>query len=306
MPEPFRWTISLVELSDASSDLETRPEAQQAVAQSMPLATSEHQETVPLQPAVTALRSDSPPQNSAGETRTSLTSEIAPSSEPRITSVEPVRPQETAQEHPILTAIEPAMTASPPIPDPLPIPQEPRPSLSAKAPGDASPPVPTKTVEAIPPISTAATTNHPPPPRAIVDRLPPPPDYGVSSTSEQAASAQPIGDRPDPSRTEPPAPSASTRADYGWLQQALSRRLEELKRSSRPFMQESGRLRVLLKAVISNAGELMEAEIITSSGHHSIDREAMTLVQRAFPMSLDHNLDRAQVVMRIPITFSRD
>jgi periplasmic protein TonB len=62
----------------------------------------------------------------------------------------------------------------------------------------------------------------------------------------------------------------------------------------------------LVKAVVSSTGELMEAEIVKSSGHHGIDREAMTLVQRAFPMLLDHDLDRPQVVMRIPVTFSRD
>jgi len=96
------------------------------------------------------------------------------------------------------------------------------------------------------------------------------------------------------------------RADYGWLQQALFRRLEELKRSARPIMQESDRLRVLVKAVVSSTGELVETEIVNSSGQHRIDQEAITLVQRAFPMSLDRDLERPQVVMRIPITFSRD
>jgi hypothetical protein len=32
----------------------------------------------------------------------------------------------------------------------------------------------------------------------------------------------------------------------------------------------------------------------------------MTLVHRAFPMPLDRSLDRPQIVMRIPITYSRD
>ena len=105
-----------------------------------------------------------------------------------------------------------------------------------------------------------------------------------------------------------PERSAQTtpRADYGWLQQALFRRLEELKRSARPFIPESGRLRVLVKAVVSSTGELVEAEIVNSSGHPRIDQEAITLVQRAFPMLLDRALERPQVVMRIPITFSRD
>ena len=44
----------------------------------------------------------------------------------------------------------------------------------------------------------------------------------------------------------------------------------------------------------------MEAEVVKSYGLSRIDREAMTLVQRAFPMPLDHVLDRQQIVMRIP------
>jgi protein TonB len=94
--------------------------------------------------------------------------------------------------------------------------------------------------------------------------------------------------------------------DYSWLQRAVSRRLEELKRSSRPSLGDNARLKVLVKAVVSNTGELMEAEVVKSSGLARIDQEAMTLVQRAFPMTLDESLDRPQVVMRIPITYSRE
>ena len=123
------------------------------------------------------------------------------------------------------------------------------------------------------------------------------------------APAQPMG---TPSIPPPPAsPAASVQpfarqTDYTWLQRAVSRRLEELKRSSRPSLDDSSRLKVLVKAVVSSTGELMEAEVVKSSGLDRIDQEAMRLVQHAFPMLLDHTLDRQQVVMRIPITYSRD
>ena len=101
-------------------------------------------------------------------------------------------------------------------------------------------------------------------------------------------------------------PSLGSRPDYGWLQQAVLQRLEELKRSSRPLLDDSSRLKVLVKAVVSNAGELMEASVAKSSGLERVDQEAMSLVQRVFPMQLDHRLDRPQIVMRISITYSRD
>ena len=100
--------------------------------------------------------------------------------------------------------------------------------------------------------------------------------------------------------------SSPSQADYIWLQRAVSRRLEELKRFSRPSLEDASRLKVLVRAVVSGTGDLMEAEVVKSSGLERIDQEAMTLVQRAFPMPFDHALDRPRIVMRIPITYSRD
>lgn len=96
------------------------------------------------------------------------------------------------------------------------------------------------------------------------------------------------------------------RPDYGWLQQAIFRRLEELKQSSRPSLDDSRHLKVTIKAVVSREGLLLDSAVVKSSGLDRIDQEAMTLVQRAFPMQLDRPLDRQQVAMRIPITYSRE
>jgi TonB family protein len=100
------------------------------------------------------------------------------------------------------------------------------------------------------------------------------------------------------------ATASSARADYGWLQRAIFQRLEEIKRFSRPSFDQSRPLKVLVKAVVSDEGMLVEAEVVKSSGLHRIDQEAMALVQRAFPLQLDRPLDRRQIVMRIPITYS--
>ena len=99
---------------------------------------------------------------------------------------------------------------------------------------------------------------------------------------------------------------SAIRPDYGWLQQAIFHRLEELKRSSRPLLDQSRPLQVLVRAIVSHEGTLLDAEVVKSSGLDRIDQEAMGLVQQAFPMHLDRPLDREQVAMRIPITYSHE
>jgi protein TonB len=123
---------------------------------------------------------------------------------------------------------------------------------------------------------------------------------GSSSVTETAQPSSP------PVTAATPDPVSAQRPDYGWLQQAIFKRLEELKRSFRPSVDQSQPIKVLVKAVMSREGTLLDSSVVQSSGLDHIDQEAMALVQRAFPMQLDHTLDRQQIVMRIPITYSRE
>lgn len=157
-------------------------------------------------------------------------------------------------------------------------------------------------------ITASPVSNEPSaqPEAPVEQEIPAPPTSATDTTMAptQSMDAPPASFSPTPAvvSDQPSAPQT----DYSWLQRAVSRRLEDLKQSSRPSLDDSSRLKVLVKAVVSNTGELLEAEVVKSSGLDRIDQEAMTLVQRAFPMPLDHTLDRRQVVMRIPITYSRD
>ncbi len=123
---------------------------------------------------------------------------------------------------------------------------------------------------------------------------------GITPTAE---AAQPS---PAQAMTSDVAAVSAIRPDYGWLQQAISRRLEELKRASRPSLDESRPLKVTVKAVVSREGILLDSAVVKSSGLDRIDQEALALVQRAFPMQFDRTLDRQQIVMRIPIAYSRE
>jgi protein TonB len=156
--------------------------------------------------------------------------------------------------------------------------------------------------------TTPVTTEPSTPIAASIEReIPPSPAPSVSNVAMEPSQSRET-EQTALSSALPTAsnqPSAA-RADYSWLQRALSHRLEELKRSSRPSLDDSSPLKVLVKAVVSNTGELMEAEVVKSSGSNRIDQEAMTLVERAFPLPLDYAIERPQIVMRIPITYSRD
>ena len=148
--------------------------------------------------------------------------------------------------------------------------------------------------QAEPPIGSTTHTAALPETLATTSRAETAPPTAIAEPSSSPATAQ-----------EATVVSAA-RPDYGWLQQAIFHRLEELKRASRPSLDESRPLKVLVKAVVSREGILLESAVVKSSGLERIDQEAMALVQRAFPMPLDRPLDRQQIAMRIPITYSRD
>ena len=131
----------------------------------------------------------------------------------------------------------------------------------------------------------------------------------ISVSSSTIPDPTPSSGKPSPSQAEAATPVetvSSPRPDYGWLQQAIFQRLEELKRSIRPQVDQAQPLKVLVKAVVSREGVLLDSIVVKSSGLDRIDQEAMSLVQRAFPMQLDRPLNRQQVAMRIPITYSRE
>jgi protein TonB len=165
-------------------------------------------------------------------------------------------------------------------------------------PNELSPP-PAQTTEPLPrqtETTIDSATSAPPRLETINPAAPPEESTPIDSTHLP----------PEPPTKSDIAAGPAIRPDYGWLLQAISRRLEELKRSSHPSLDESRPLKVTVKAVVSREGILLDSSVVNSSGLDPIDQEAMALVQRAFPMQFDRTVDRQQIVMRIPITYSRE
>jgi protein TonB len=280
--EPFRWNVTLVQSQQPSAAVESSSEESLL-----------HQDLRAVDAAVqnpAAPRPARPSLNRSPNNKVHMTVQTVAAMRPARGTVLPTSAQ-TSPKGPDAVPPTPSVT------EPMLVPQE-------------SPPEPDEMVEHKQRLADTAPGQAEPPASIALPREVETPLSPASARIEAPAALH----KPSDPLPGPPAPVPLTassqfsgpRADYSWLQRAVSRRLEELKRFSRPSLGESTKLKVLVKAVVSNSGELMETEVVTSSGLARIDQEAVKLVQRAFPVSLDQVIDRPQIVMRIPITYSRD
>jgi len=94
--------------------------------------------------------------------------------------------------------------------------------------------------------------------------------------------------------------------DYGWIADALWKRIEQLKRY--PHQARLNRLegKVILRAVIKADGQLVDLEVAKSSGHSVLDHDAMEVLRRASPLPLTRPLGKPQMVVQIPISYKLD
>jgi periplasmic protein TonB len=276
--EPFRWDITLVQSAQRAH------EPLHTVAAN---TTEQQMTTLPAPVPVPAVAQESSRRTPSYAERIEPVSPIhesAAAAEPRlqhVPSIAPTDPVSVRESTPLVHNVTAEPVSSTPASEYSPMPPPPMrdPAAPEREPAFA----PTVQEEAAQ--ATAVT--------------------GTGNTSARAVEAAPP--RQPHAATPADATSSSTpHADYSWLQRAIFQRLEELKRSSRPSLDQSSPLKVLVKAVVSNEGHLMETEVVKSSGVDRIDKEAMALVQRAFPIQLDRSLDRQRIVMRIPITYSRE
>jgi protein TonB len=130
----------------------------------------------------------------------------------------------------------------------------------------------------------------------------PPGNEGRSSDAPtKVASLTPI---------EAPSPSSATisqgKPDFGWLSEIISKRVEELKRY--PAMARADRLegRVVIRAVVKDDGHLADIQIAKSSGHETLDRAAIEVLQQAFPVPMLRALGKPRVTIHVPLSYRLD
>jgi protein TonB len=104
-----------------------------------------------------------------------------------------------------------------------------------------------------------------------------------------------------------PAPSnAPTKRDYGWLSEAILRRVEELKRYPALARVDRAEGKVVVKAVIDENGNISEVGIFQSSGYPTLDEAAIQTMRQATPLHLPHPLGQSRMAIKIPMSYRLD
>jgi protein TonB len=100
-----------------------------------------------------------------------------------------------------------------------------------------------------------------------------------------------------------PTTTPQARADYGWVRDALWRRIVEMKHYPAQARLNHLEGKVILRAVIRSDGHLGDLSVKESSGHRLLDEAAMDVIRRICPVPLKHALGRPEVVVMIPIDY---
>lgn len=124
--------------------------------------------------------------------------------------------------------------------------------------------------------------------------------------SDSSSAMQPLTREQEASlSTQTPGPLASStaRADYAWLSETIMRRMQELKRYPMDARLERAEGKVVLKAVLRSNGSLEAVEVFQSSGHQSLDRAAVELLNLAAPFHFPRPLEKPQMTVKIPMSY---
>jgi len=106
-----------------------------------------------------------------------------------------------------------------------------------------------------------------------------------------------------PVRFREPVVSKVLHADYGWLAQVLFAKVQQFKRYPQVAKNNRWQGDVILQAVISDHGDVGSITVARSSGYAMLDQDAVSLLERASPVALQHPLGQRQVVVQIPIGY---
>jgi protein TonB len=327
--EPFKWDVVMVEPAPET----VRPEDPAPKVQPAPPVKPQRVRPVqpPPQPQQRQVETRVAPQPVQREVQPMLETvrpqpQIQP--QPEVVQVQPkkIEPQEIQQPEPLMQAMTPAEVkrevtpaieqtvlestsvaaqtyeAQPVVSGPPVVETKSEPIVTASTPVTHDIPVsePASASPApAPAMEAAVAANEPPPtstPSDSTESVPPP-------TSPVAAA------QPDPATMEEhqvvasAAISKTAKADNTWVADSLHRRISELRHYPSMARLNGWEGKVVLKVSIRKDGHLKDVQVVTSSGHASLDQAAIEAVKRACPLHMKHELTAPMVVLHLPVNY---
>ena len=267
--EPFKWNVTMV-----------------SPTQPVTPATSPPNQA-PTPPVSSTTLAPSPPRQQTAPAQTS------PSPRPPAKQTTPSITERT------FTPVVPEPSTPPPQPTP--------PSQSAAPTPQPAEPIRHETVA--PMVAEATSITNPAEAPKVVSAEPAAPTAPASAPSAILEPTAQSDQAPAPAQMAAisPAPlSAPTKRDYGWLSDAILRRVEELKRYPASARVDRAEGKVVVKAVINEDGSIGDVEVFQSSGHQGLDMAAVETMRQAAPFHLPRPLGQPRVTIKIPMSYRLD
>ena len=132
------------------------------------------------------------------------------------------------------------------------------------------------------------------------------PSNHPSEIPEQASQADMVPAPTQMAAIAPAPTSTSAKRDYGWLSEAILRRVEELKRYPASARVDRAEGKVVVKAVINEDGNVGDVEVFQSSGHPGLDKAAIDTLRQAAPFHLPRPLGQPGMTIKIPMSYRLD
>jgi len=134
---------------------------------------------------------------------------------------------------------------------------------------------------------------------------PPPPSEAVVAPPPEEPPPQPIEERKPPTPAVPArVKGGAPRVEPAW-QTALVRHLQQYKRYPSDAQSRGEEGVVQLSFTVDRSGHVLNREIVHSSGHLELDKEVMSMIERAQPLPpFPASMTQSKLDLTVPIRFS--
>jgi protein TonB len=132
------------------------------------------------------------------------------------------------------------------------------------------------------------------------------PPSAQSAILEQTTQSEHTSTQTQLAANTPALTNVLAKRDYGWLSEAILRRVEALKRYPAPARIDRAEGKVVVKAVIDENGSITDVGVFQSSGYPALDEAAVETMRQAAPFHLPHPLGQPRMTIKIPMSYRLD